>query len=287
MTAVWRQVGIAVFLVLAATAIIISIAQVISAQEGNGGDGGEDVVDKHSCWDHWLCGQHTPVPTQPPPTTPPTGVPFCDRFPLHESCLSATSTPRPPTAVPPTAIPPTRRPAATNTPRPPATIAPAPTNTPRPPITAAPVPTSTPRPNSTNTPRPPASTPTPTPNPGGGGGGGDSGGGGGTRPTNTPVPPPTATTIPLCGTPGHGDRGIHTVSVTMVKKNGDTRWINRIQTCTYRFGVCGAMPRAFTIESHLARVGGGDRFDRVGNHRITVGNESINFGTSTSVQEGG
>ena len=40
--------------------------------------------------------------------------------------------------------------------------------------------------------------------------------------------------------------GIHTVSVTMTKKNGDTRLINKVATCTYRFGVCGIMRRAFT-----------------------------------------
>ena len=177
MDAVWRQVGIAVFLVLAATAIIIAIAQVISAQEGNGGDGGEDVVEKHTCWDHWLCEQHTPVPPPPPTNTP---VPYCDLRPLW--CLD---TPVPPTAVPPTALPPTdppptdpppptntSKPPPTNTPKPPITVAPAPTNTPRPPITIAPAPTDTPVPP-TNTPIPPTDTPVPPPNPG---------------PTNTPIP---------------------------------------------------------------------------------------------------
>ena len=78
--------------------------------------------------------------------------------------------------------------------------------------------------------------------------------------------------------------GIHTVSVTMTKKNGDTRLINKVATCTYRFGVCGIMRRAFTNESHLAKIRGRDRFDLVGNHRITLGNETITFRTSTSVQ---
>ena len=211
MDTVWRQTGIAVFLVLAVTAIIIAIAQVISAQE----DGNDEQDEKHSCWDHWLCDQHTAVPTQPPPTTPPTGVPFCDRFPLHESCLSATHPPTavpptavpptavpptavPPTAVPPTPIPPTQRPAATNTPRPPITVAPAPTNTPRPPITIAPRPTNTPRPggggaNPTNTPRPPTATPTvttvaPTPT--------ATPVSVGPTSTHTPTPRPTSTSAP-------------------------------------------------------------------------------------------
>ena len=464
MDTVWRQTGIAVFLVLAVTAIIIAIAQVISAQE----DGNDEQDEKHSCWDHWLCDQHTAVPTQPPPTTPPTGVPFCDRFPLHESCLSA---PRPPTTVPPTAVPPTPIPP---TPVPPTPIPPTPvppTRTPKPPPTN----TLAPSPVPTNTPRP---------------------GGGGTNPTNTltptstntPVPPPTATTIPLCGTAGHGNRGrsiggggevvdpppvvkigglkplmerqgcvdanvsvsgldrnkryyisltterglgfsnqcaqrnigfpnltghrtykfyfpliacgswefgtvtaqvrespsgdllaektaevmvepappvmgslsyehgncalgtlfgtpstsggwlrngaaysattalfvgfpslsvptsmvhgnittlycvagafeasaasrpegdgIHTVSVTMTMNDGETRWINRVQTCTYRGGTCWSMSRVFTNGYHTAVVGGRDRFDLVGNHRITLGNETITLKTSTSVQEG-
>ena len=172
-----RRAFAAALLVLAVTALIIAIAQVSAQEDGGGGDDEE----RHSCWDHWLCDQHTAVPTQPPPTTPPTGIPFCDRFPLHPYCLSATSTPRPPTAVPPTDPPPptdtpvppptnTPVPPPTNTPKPPATVAPAPTSTPRP--TSTPVPTSTPRP--TNTPRP--------------------GGGGGQRPTATPLP--TNTPLP-------------------------------------------------------------------------------------------
>ena len=142
----------------------------ISAQEG-GGD--PEAGGKHSCWDHWLCDQHTPTPVPPPKNTP---VPYCDRFP--QACLD---TPVPPTAVPPTDPPPptdtpvppptnTPQPPPTDTPRPPITIAPAPTDTPRP--TSTPVPTSTPRP--TNTPRP--------------------GGGGGQRPTATPLP--TNTPLP-------------------------------------------------------------------------------------------
>ena len=80
--------------------------------------------------------------------------------------------------------------------------------------------------------------------------------------------------------------GIHTVSVTMTMKDGETRWINGVQTCTYRGGTCWSMPRVFTNGYHTAVVGVRDRFDLVGNHRITLGNETITFKTSTSVQEG-
>ena len=168
-----RRAFAAALLVLAVTALIIAIAQVSAQEDGGGGDDEE----RHSCWDHWLCDQHTAVPTQPPPTTPPTGVPFCDRFPLHPYCLSATSTPVPPTAVPPTDPPPptdTPVPPPTNTPKPP------PTDTPRPPITIAPAPTDTPVPP-TSTPIPPTDTPVPPrpPNPG---------------PTNAPIP--TNTPLP-------------------------------------------------------------------------------------------
>ena len=151
-----RRAFAAALLVLAATALIIAIAQVISAQEG--GDDSE-VGGKHSCWDHWLCDQHTPTPVPPPTNTP---VPYCDLYP---SCLD---TPVPPTAVPPTDPPPptdTPVPPPTNMPRPPIMIAPAPTDTPIPP-TATPRPTNTPRP--TSTPRPTntlTSTPTPEPTP--------------------------------------------------------------------------------------------------------------------------
>ena len=65
--------------------LIVAIAQQISAQEG--GDKGT----RHSCWDHYICTQHTPIP---PTAVPATAVPFCSQYPFHASCQ--------PTAVPPT-----------------------------------------------------------------------------------------------------------------------------------------------------------------------------------------
>ena len=53
-----RRAFAAALLVLAVTALIIAIAQVSAQEDGGGGDDEE----RHSCWDHWLCDQHTAVP---------------------------------------------------------------------------------------------------------------------------------------------------------------------------------------------------------------------------------
>ena len=78
---------------------------------------------------------------------------------------------------------------------------------------------------------------------------------------------------------------IHTISVTMTKKNGDTRWVNRVQTCTYSGLTCWSLNNTFTNKSLLGKIKRGDRFDLAGNHRITSGDDTISFSTSISVQE--
>ena len=136
---------IAVLLVLAATALIIGIAQVISAQEGE--EGGDEKT-RHTCWDPWICSQHTATPPPPPTSTP---VPFCTQYPFYASCQR-------PTPVPP----------PTNTPVPPPTNTQVPPPEPPPPVEPPPEPGPNPKPKPpsvrpTNTPTPrPTATPEPT-----------------------------------------------------------------------------------------------------------------------------
>ena len=156
------RVFASILAILTITALIIAVAQVAAQGSADGEESGEvaegDEGDRHTCWDHWFCPPHTPVPPTP---VPPTAVPYCNLHPLVLQCLSATSTPAP--TSPPTSPPPadTPDPPPTDTPVPTAT--PRPTSTPRP--TATPRPTSSPRPTSTPIIRP-TNTPTPAPPPG-------------------------------------------------------------------------------------------------------------------------
>ena len=153
---------LAALIVLATTATIIGVAQLISAQEGPETEETEDSQDSRGhCWDHWLSLDATATPV---PTPRPTAVPFCTQYPLHPACHR-------PTPVPPLTDTPVPPPPPTDTPVPP----PPPTNTPapRPTDTAVPRPTATPVPPPANTPVPPTptrqrpilSTDTPTPTP--------------------------------------------------------------------------------------------------------------------------
>ena len=95
------RVFASVLAILTITALIIAVAQVAAQESGGGSADGEegtesgevaegDEGDRHTCWDHWFCSQHTPVPPTP---VPPTAVPYCNLHPLVLQCLSATSTP--------------------------------------------------------------------------------------------------------------------------------------------------------------------------------------------------
>ena len=276
---------------MAATPIPNSIAQVISAQarQRRRRSGRTCSISPSGAGTiGYVASTATRSRRNSPPTSPPTGVPFCDRFPLSRVLLVGYVDSAPTdgcTTDSNTTYTTASGHEALLDPR--YTIAPAPTNTPRAPITAAPAPTRTPRPNSTNTSRPPASTP--TQNPGGGRGGGDSGGGGGAFPTNTPVPPSDRNdSSSRAALRSRGQPHCVRLSLTMVKKNRHPRWINRIQTCYVQDrGVRSHWSERSPLNPTLPETAALTEFDLVGNHRITIGNESINFGNSTSVQEGG
>ena len=82
---------LAALIVLATTATIIGVAQLISAQEGPETEETEDSQDSRGhCWDHWLCLDATATPV---PTPRPTAVPFCTQYPLHPACHRPTPVP--------------------------------------------------------------------------------------------------------------------------------------------------------------------------------------------------